>query len=260
VAAAIERVEAQQAAIAQAQEQLSYSKLKSPITGVITQRLTEEGNLVQPNGEVVRIGDFSRVQVNVEVSELALAKIQLGQSVSVRLDAFGDRAFKGQVSRISPAADQTARLVPIEVMIPNNNRQIGSGLLARVSFDRGATQQVIVPESAVLEPGNKGAGGSGGYKTGGSGGAEGDKVVQNPNSKLQNQQATIYVVTEVEGNQATVAARTVKLGERADGRVEILSGLKPGEQFVARSGRPLKSGETVGLSIVSETAQQQGQK
>ena len=57
------------------------------------------------------------------------------------------------------------------------------------------------------------------------------------------------------GRQATVTARAVTLGETANGNVEILSGLKPGERFVARSGRPLKNGETVGVSIISETAQ-----
>lgn len=102
VAAAFDRVKAQQAVVAQAREQLSYTRLTSPITGVVTQRVTEEGNLVQPNGEVLRIGDFSRVQVDVEVSELELAEIQSGQSVTVRLDAFPNQTFKGQVTRISP--------------------------------------------------------------------------------------------------------------------------------------------------------------
>jgi multidrug resistance efflux pump len=149
VAAAQNQVNAQQAVVASAREQLSYTKITSPIAGIVTQRLTEAGNLAQPNGEILRIGDFSRVQVNVEVSELELAGIQLGESVAVRLDAFGDRTFKGQVSRISPTADPTARLVPIEVIIPNTDRRIGSGLLARVRFGDGADRTVVVPETAI---------------------------------------------------------------------------------------------------------------
>ncbi len=239
VTAAQNQVKAQQAVVAQAREQLSYARLTSPTTGTVTQRLTEEGNLVQPNSEVLKIGDFGRVQVNVEVSELQLAKIQIGQSVTVRLDAFPSQTFNGQVSRISPAADQTARLVPIEVIIPNSNGRIGSGLLARVSFDSGANQSVVVPEIAVLEQGDKKAGGAGGENS------------------IQNSVGTIFVVSGGEGgSQATVAARKVKLGERADGQVEILSGLKRGDRFVARSGKPLKDGESVRLSILSETAQQ----
>ena len=240
VAAAQNQVNAQQAVVASAREQLSYTKITSPIAGIVTQRLTEAGNLAQPNGEILRIGDFSRVQVNVEVSELELAGIQLGQSVAVRLDAFPGRTFKGQVSRISPTADPTARLVPIEVIIPNTDRRIGSGLLARVRFADGANQRVVVPETAISGQ-EKGTRGQGDQGTRGQG--------------------TVFVVSGGENNsQATVAAKEVKLGERADGKVEILSGLKSGDRFVAQSGKPLKDGETVRLSILSQTAQQGGQQ
>lgn len=153
VTAAQSRVTAQQAVVTQAREQLSYARLESPIAGVVTQRLTEQGNLVQPNGEIIRLGDFSQVKVGVEVSELELAKIRRGQSVTVHLDAFPNQTFKGQVTRISPAADQTARLVPVEVVIPNSNEQVGSGLLARVSFESEAAQRIVVPQSAVSQVG-----------------------------------------------------------------------------------------------------------
>ncbi|MBD2309203.1 efflux RND transporter periplasmic adaptor subunit [Chroococcidiopsis sp. FACHB-1243] len=235
VAAASDRVNAQQAAIAQAQEQLSYANIRSPINGVVTQKVTEEGNFLQANGEVLRLGDFRRVKVNVEISELALANLRVGQTVRVRLDAFPNQTFTGKISRISPAADRTARLVPIEVIIPNDNGRIGSGLLARVSFESNAASRVVVPETAVVEDkGTRGQGGQGGE-----------------NSRLPNT-ATVFIIT---GEK--VAARSVKLGERTDGRVEILSGLQPGERFVAKSGRLLKNGETVRLSVLSETQQQE---
>lgn len=241
VAAASDRVNAQQAAIAQAQEQLSYANIRSPIDGVVTQKLTEQGNFLQANGEVLRLGDFRRVKVNVEISELALANLSVGQTVRVRLDAFPNQTFTGKISRISPAADRTARLVPVEAIVPNDNRRIGSGLLARVSFENNAAARVVVPETAVVE--DKGTRGQG--EQGGQGGQGGE------NSRLPNT-ATVFVI---KGEK--VAARSVKLGERADGRVEILSGLQPGDRFVARSGRPLKNGETVRLSVLSETQQQE---
>jgi multidrug efflux pump subunit AcrA (membrane-fusion protein) len=241
VAAAQERVSAQQAAIAQAKEQLSYASIRSPIDGVVTQRVTEQGNFLQANGEVLRLGDFRRIKVNVEVSELALAKIRVGQTVKVRLDAFSNQTFTGKVSRISPAADRTARLVPIEVIIPNSNGRIGSGLLARVSFENNIASRVVVPETAVAQIGAR-------SKERGAREKEGDNSpLPTPHSPLPTS-ATVFVI-----NGEKVTARSVKLGERADGRVEILSGLQPGERFVAKSGRPLKNGETVRLSILSET-------
>lgn len=231
VAAAQSQVIAQQAVVAQTREQLSYAKLTSPITGIVTQRITEEGNLVQPNSEVLRIGDFSRVQVDVEVSELELAKIRNGQLAEVSLDAFPNQTFRGQVARISPAAEPTARLVPVEVIIPNSSGKIGSGLLARVRFEGGASQRVVVPQSAISKQ-----------------------------EEQQKRNGTVFVLTPGEGGtRATVTAREVTLGEQANGKVEILSGLRAGERFVARSGKPLKNGETVSLSILSESAQQGGQ-
>lgn len=216
------RVAAQQAVVAQVQKRKSYSVLSSPITGSVLERLTETGNLIQPGGEILKLGDFSRVKVIVEVSELELAEIRLGQSASVRLDAFSNRQFLGKVTRLSPAADPAARLVPVEVTIPNPQGQIGSGLLARVGFDQAAAQRVVVPEAAF-------------QKTAGQ----------------SSSKSTLFVVTG-EGNQAKVAARQVAVGERADGQVEILSGLRPGERFVARSARPLKDGQAVRLSILSD--------
>ncbi|MBE9191700.1 efflux RND transporter periplasmic adaptor subunit [Gloeocapsopsis crepidinum LEGE 06123] len=230
VAAAQSQVTAQQAVVAQARRQQSYARLTAPIAGRVMQRLTEVGNFVQPNTEIVRIGDFSRIQVNVEVSELELASIRQGQNVTVRLDAFPEENFTGQVSRISPAADQTARLIPIQVVIPNNNGQIGSGLLARVQFETEAIQRVVIPQTA-LSPNT----------------AQG--------SRQQEQENTIFVVSEGTATEGTVTARSVNIGESANGQVEILSGLQPGERFVARSGGTLTDGATVRFSILSESPQ-----
>lgn len=227
VAAARGRVVSQQAVVAQEQQRRSFTRLAAPISGVILQRLREGGDLIRPGDEVLQIADFNRVQVRVEVSEKELANIRLGQSVSVKLDAFPQETIVGSVSRISPAADATARLVPIEIIMPNSNGRIGSGLLARVSFE-GEREQVVVPQSALGE---------------GQG-------------KPQEDRGTVFVVAQGETDkQAKVESRAVTLGERADGRVEILSGLNEGERFVARSGKPLKDGETVRLSFLSEQPQ-----
>ncbi|MBO1345934.1 MAG: efflux RND transporter periplasmic adaptor subunit [Hormoscilla sp. GUM202] len=221
VAAARKRVVAQQAAIAQAEERQSHAKLISPITGIVKAKTTEPGNLVREGDEIVKLGDFSQVKVAVNISELQLDKISIGQSVQVKLDAFPDREFPGRVTRISPAADPVARQVPVEVTIPNINGRLGSGLLARVSFTSSQNSQgVVVPATAL--------------------------------SGLEGNVATLFVVTVRDG-LAQAEARKVIIGDRADGQASIASGLEPGERFVVRSSKPLQDGDAVQLSILSES-------
>jgi RND family efflux transporter MFP subunit len=152
------------------------------------------------------------------VSELQLNTLQVGQAAQVKLDAFPDRVLNGQIARISPAADPTARLIPIEITLPNPGGQLGSGLLARVQFQSPATQQVIVPESAFVDP----------------------------------EQPTTLFVVEQTGEQPKAVTRSVQVGETRNGQVEIRSGLKAGESFIVRSSGVLKNNQAIRLSILSE--------
>ncbi len=251
VATAQGRVVAQQALVNESKKRRNYAKLISPINGVITDKIAEPGNFLQPGGEVLKIGDFSRVKIVVQVSELELSNIKVGQSAQVRLDAFTNQTYTGRVARISPAADAIARLVPVEVEIPNVNNKIGSGLLARVNFANENRARVAISQSAI-DVGQVNNNRQTRQKN----------PNQSPNNSPSNslsqsankpRQAQIFVLNE--GEKPTVAAREVMLGESADGKVEVLSGLQPGERFVTRSGKPLKEGETVRLSILSENPQ-----
>jgi HlyD family secretion protein len=260
VAAARGRVEAQRAAIAQAKERQSYTLLASPITGVAIAKVSEPGNLVQPGGEVLRLGDFSSVKIRVPVSELALSKIQVGTPVQVRLDAFANEEISGTVTLISPAADASARQIPVEITIPNSNGRIGSGLLARVSFEPGTQSRVVIPQSA-LESGGRGQGSGVRGQESGVRGRKSQSPIPNPQFPIPNSQfpipnATVFVVTG-QGDQAKVQARPVQVGTSANGKVEVLSGLQPGERFVVQSEKPLKDGDRVRFSILSQSAQQQ---
>ena len=227
VVAAQRRVAAQEALVAQERQRKSFTVLNSPVTGSVLARVLEPGDLAQPGDEVLQLGDFSQIQVRVQISELELAAIRVGQTAQVRLDAFGDRTFTGEVTQISLAADATARLIPVEVTIPNADRRIGRGLLARVNFGQQNNNSIVVPETAVVASGAK-------------------------NSKSDT--ATVFILQR-EGEQATVTAREVELGDRANSQVEIVTGLEPGEEYVVRSSRDLQDGDTVSLSFISESPQ-----
>ena len=230
VVATQRRVAAQEAIVAQERQRQSFTVLTSPVTGSVLERVLEPGDLAQPGNEVLRLGDFSQIQVRVQISELELAEIRTGQRAQVQLDAFPERTFTGEVTQISLAADATARLIPVEVTISNGDRRIGRGLLARVNFGQQSDKSVVVPETAVQVA------------------SEGLK-----NQDSESDSATIFVI-EQEGENTTVTAREVKLGDRSNSRVEIVSGLEPGEEFVVRSSGNLQDGDSVRLSFISESS------
>ncbi len=246
VVAAQRRVAAQEALVAQEQKRQSFTVLTSPVTGSVLERVLEPGDLAQIGDEVLRLGDFSQIQVQVQISELELAEIRAGQTAQVQLDAFPKRSFKGKVTQISLAADATARLIPVEVTIPNSDRRIGRGLLARVNFGQQSDKRVVVPETAVARQSVAGV-----HPVKGTveGQVASEKTKEN---NSQSDTATMFILQR-EGEKAIVTAREVKLGDRANSRVEILSGLEPGEEFVVRSSGNLQDGDSVRLSFISES-------
>jgi RND family efflux transporter MFP subunit len=213
------RVATQKTLVAQERERISSTTLVAPISGTVMERGSAAGSLLRPGDRILQLGDFSKVKVLAQVSEMTVPKIRIGQVVQLNLDAFPAEQFTGTVRRISPATDPTARLVPVEVVMANSQGKIGSGLLARVRFSK-PSENVIVPLEVVQE------------KSGAS--------------------PTVLVVTE----SSTVVVHPVKLGARAEGQVEVLSGLQPGESFIVRSGQPLKEGERVRFTVPGGTEEQ----
>ncbi|MBD0335740.1 MAG: efflux RND transporter periplasmic adaptor subunit, partial [Cyanobacteria bacterium Co-bin13] len=220
IASAAQRVEAQRALVREGRQRLSNSTLTSPLSGIVLRRLAEPGDFLQAGQEVLELGNFSEVQVQIQVSDRDRSAFSLGQTVEIQLDAFPDQRFTGQVSRISPVADPASRLIPIDITLPNRNGDIGSGLLARVTVSAGPGAPIRVPESA-LETG-------------------------------ESEEDTVFVVAAA-GDAPTVEPRPVRLGQRVNGEVEILDGLQPGEAYVIRSSQPLQPGQAVERSLLSES-------
>lgn len=253
------RVRAQQAVIAQEKERLSYAVLRSPIDGWVTQRMTEAGNLIQPGGELLRVGDFQIAQVDVQVSELELAGIAVGMPVRVRLDALGGPSRAGRVDRISPQADPVSRLVPVAVTLENGDGRIGAGLLARVRFGRNAPERVLVPETALQagpREGRRGGGVPTANAPGGSPRTSDPPADGSSRSDDETESGEVFVLVggPVAPDQYKVEARRVRIGARTDGQAEIIEGLDAGERVVARSSRPLKEGDLVQPSVLSKEA------
>jgi HlyD family secretion protein len=222
VNAAEGRVSAQQAVVEQTQERLSYAVVRSPLSGIVIERFVEVGDYAESGDELMQVGDLSSIKVMLDVSDRDLSQVFVGQPVEVRLDAFPNQVLSGRVSRIAPAADPSSRLVPVEVTIPNETEQIGSGLLARVTLESEGSDRVSIPKDAL-------------------------------DIAVSAESPTLFVVTNLNGNEGIVQSRPIQIGREASDRVEVLSGLNPGETFVTRSSGQLTDGQTVRLSILSET-------
>ncbi|MDX2255029.1 MAG: efflux RND transporter periplasmic adaptor subunit [Pseudanabaenaceae cyanobacterium bins.39] len=244
VGASSQRVLAQEAIRLREQERQSYTAIAAPISGLVLERLSETGSLLFAGNEVVRVGDFSQVKVIVLVSELEISNVRVNQSVDVQFDMLPNQKFKGRVLRISPVADTVARLIPVEVAVPNRDNRLGSGMLARVSFgDRSNQPQIVIAETALEAMGRSGAGRPN---------ASQDSGKPKGRDRAQPQTGNVFVMT---GNdqEPKVTKRQVTIGDRRDGKVSIISGLKEGDRVVIRSSGKLQDGDTVKLSILSET-------
>jgi RND family efflux transporter MFP subunit len=237
IAAARQRVNAQDALLIREQERLSFTQLTAPGDGIVLSKVSDPGSTLFAGNEVLKLGDFSAVKVVVPVSELEIGKLRVNQRVRVTLDAFAEETFTGRIQRISAAADPVSRLIPVEVTLPNPAGKIGSGKFARVQFQATQAPRITIPTSALEVGGRRRGAAAKGQP--GSGRSQVPEAVRRPSQ--------VFVV---EGNK--VSRRTVALGAESDGFVEVRSGLKPGDRVVARSGGPLEDGSEVRPSMVSE--------
>ncbi len=105
------QIDLAQAALAQAEIQLDYTRLKSPLDGVVISRNIEPGETVNPGREVITISDLSRVDLKIFVDETQIGKVKPGQKAEVKVDTFPDRVFEGFVSFISPEGEFTPKII-----------------------------------------------------------------------------------------------------------------------------------------------------
>lgn len=214
---------AAQAQLQQLRTRLTHSTIRAPLTGVITEKRVETGDIVAPQTRLFTVADVSTMVVRVPVSERDVTALHPGQTVDVSLDALADRAVAGRIRRVFPSADTVTRLVPVEVALTGAGAGlVRPGFLARVTFPLEARQDaLLIPASALL---------------GGTGGS------------------SVFVV-----QSDTARRRAVRTGLSFQGRVEILTGLEPGEQVVTAGQTTIRDGAAVRIvaAPIGDTARGQ---
>jgi len=139
--AARSQVQAARAALDQTDIQMQYTQLKAPISGTITSRNVEPGEVVTTGREVLTLSDLSRVDLKIFVDETEIGKVKPGQKVDVRVDTFPDKVYTGYVSFVSPEGEFTPKIIQtqkervklvylVKVSIPNPNIELKTGMPA----------------------------------------------------------------------------------------------------------------------------------
>lgn len=176
--------------------QLSYAEVRSPITGVVADRPSNMGEMASSSSALISIVDISHVvaRANVPVREAAL--IRSGKTA--RISGAGVD-LTGQVTVVSPAVDPSTTTVEVWVEAANPGEKVKPGITVTVSIDAGEVRDAIVAPAAALLNSDEG----------------GEKVM-------------------VAGADSLAHERKVEVGVRAGDVVQILSGVKAGEQLITQ--------------------------
>ena len=128
---------------------MENTQLVSPISGVITQRNYDSGDLFG-GLPVVQVQQITPVKMNINLSENLFKKVKVGTPVSIKVDAYGDEEFYGKVSLIYPTMDGSTHTFPVEVQLANTDSRVRPGMYARVTINFGTEKHVVVPDEAIF--------------------------------------------------------------------------------------------------------------
>lgn len=148
-------VDASETQIAQSRKNISDAVVTAPISGFVADRPADLGEYVTPQSKIATIVRINPMRVRIDIPEQSLATIQTGQSVSVNVSAFPERAFSGRVARISPNVSATSRTLTVEAEVENGDGLLKPGQFATVRILQSqADAAVLVPQKSVRTEGS----------------------------------------------------------------------------------------------------------
>ena len=130
---------------------LENTSLVSPISGVVTARNYDSGDMYGGGTPVLVVEQITPVKLLINISETYFTQVKRGAKVDVRLDVYGDETFEGAVSLVYPTIDSNTRTFPVEIKMPNRDQKVRPGMFARVMLNFGTKNNVVVPDRAVVK-------------------------------------------------------------------------------------------------------------
>ncbi len=135
---------------------LENTSLLSPISGIITARNYDNGDMYNGNTPVLVVEQIVPVKLLINISENYFSKIKKGSPVKVKFDVFEGEVFNGKISLIYPTINAATRTFPVELVLDNKDMKVRPGMFARVEVNFGSENHVVVPDLAVVKQAGSG--------------------------------------------------------------------------------------------------------
>ena len=135
---------------------LENTSLLSPISGLITARNYDNGDMYNGNTPVLVVEQIVPVKLLINISENYFSKIKKGSPVKVKFDVFEGEVFNGKISLIYPTINAATRTFPVELVLDNKDMKVRPGMFARVEVNFGSENHVVVPDLAIVKQAGSG--------------------------------------------------------------------------------------------------------
>ncbi|KAA6344070.1 Cation efflux system protein CusB [termite gut metagenome] len=188
---------------------LENTSLLSPISGIITARNFDSGDMFGGGVPVLTVEQIIPVKLKINVSESYFTRVKKGAEASIKLDVYGEEEFIGKVNLVYPTINAATRTFQVEIKLDNRDLRVRPGMFARVTLNYGTLHHVVVPDLAIV-------------KQAGSG----DRYV--------------YVY-----KNGKVSYNKVELGRRMDSEYELIAGIPDNAQVVVAGQARLLNGMEV---------------
>src|SRR5436190_7011676 len=194
-----------------AEAKLAKMEIKAPFSGIIGLRVVSIGDYAKEGSDIVNLESIDPLKVDFRVPEIYLKQIQVGQTLNVALDAMPGKTFDGKVFAVNPLVDAAGRAIVIRAVVRNPDTSLRPGMFARVRlFTRELQDALVIPEQAIVPQGDE-----------------------------------QFVFKVIDGR--AVRAK-VQVGQRRDGKVEIVKGVDATDMIVTAGHLKIRDGVPVTIT------------
>lgn len=204
------KVSAIENAIIELDELLGYAQIRAPFNGFVTKKFVEEGHMATPGSPILTVESGAQLKVVAKIPESELSYVKTGDTVALKSESAGVKT-QGVVSHINPSSLAGNLQFEATIQLTEPLRALKSGMYAEIESKKNLRKKVLVEKEAVFH---------------------------------QGQLTGVYTIN----NQNKTSIRWIRLGKSDGDKVEVLSGLTPGETIVLKSPAKLQSGLAVNVS------------